>query len=102
MDGTWALNPRAIEVRLIRGMERGRFCQLIEQHHYLGYEPIIGESLCYVATHEQQWVALLGWGSAALKCTVRDRWIGWERELQWRRLSLIANNATHCCSWVAT
>jgi hypothetical protein len=26
----------------------------------------------------QEWVALLGWGSAALKCGVRDRWIDWE------------------------
>lgn len=86
------LNLRALQVRLIRSGERTRFRELIEQHHYLGYEPIIGESLCYVATHEQQWVALLGWGSAALKCTVRDRWIGWGQELQWRRLALIANN----------
>lgn len=82
-------------MRLIRGGERSRFCELIEQHHYLGYQPIIGESLCYVATDEQQWVALLGWGSAALKCTVRDRWIGWEPEQQWRRLHLIANSVRY-------
>jgi hypothetical protein len=95
MSGSRGFNLRALEVRLIRGGERSRFCELIDQHHYLGYEPIIGESLCYVATHEQQWVALLGWGSAALKCTVRDRWIGWEREQQWRRLSLIVNNVRY-------
>jgi hypothetical protein len=64
----------------------------MRQHHYLGFECIVGESLCYVASRGDQWVALLGWGSAALKCGPRDRWIGWDRSLQWRRLHLIANN----------
>jgi len=64
----------------------------MRQHHYLGFERIVGESLCYVARQENDWVALLGWGSAALKCGPRDQWIGWDRALQWRRLHLIANN----------
>lgn len=89
---TGGIELGAVEVRLIRSGERSRFRELIDEHHYLGYEPIVGESLCYVATHGDQWVALLGWGSAALKCTVRDRWIGWERETQWRRLHLVSNN----------
>jgi hypothetical protein len=87
-----ALNLRALEVRVVRSGERERFGELIDEHHYLGYQPIVGESLCYVATHGSDWVALLGWGSAALKCGVRDRWIGWQREVQWQRLHLIANN----------
>ena len=64
----------------------------MRQHHYLGFETIVGESLYYVASRGSQWVALLGWGSAAFKCAPRDQWIGWERPLQWRRLHLIANN----------
>ena len=64
----------------------------MRQHHYLGFERIVGESLCYVASQGSDWVALLGWGSAALKCGPRDQWIGWDRALQWRRLHLIANN----------
>lgn len=82
----------ALEVRLVQREERSRWRALMGQHHYLGCAPIIGESLCYVASVGPEWVALLGWGSAALKCGVRDRWIGWERGLQWRRLPLIANN----------
>jgi hypothetical protein len=70
-----------------------RWRTLMSRHHYLGFERIVGESLCYVATYnETQWVALLGWGSAALKCTARDQWIGWDRQLQFKRLHLIANN----------
>lgn len=64
----------------------------MREHHYLGFERIIGESLCYVASVRDEWAALLGWGSAALKCGVRDRWIGWDRALQWQRLHLVANN----------
>jgi len=35
--------------------------------NYLGFQRIVGESLYYVATRGEEWVALLGWGSAALK-----------------------------------
>lgn len=79
-------------VRPVRREELPRWRQLMHQYHYLGFQRIVGESLCYVATQGNDWVALLGWGSAALKCAPRDRWIGWDRGLQWRRLHLIANN----------
>lgn len=64
----------------------------MRQHHYLGFERIVGSALYYVATIGEQWVALLGWGSAALKCASRDQWIGWDQHLHYRRLHLIANN----------
>jgi hypothetical protein len=64
----------------------------MDAHHYLGFRPIVGQSLCYVATLEDQWVALLGWGAAALKCAPRDAWIGWTPALKFHRLHLIANN----------
>ena len=76
------IDRQSLVVRLMQGEERTRWRALMQQHHYLGFEPIIGESLCYVASVGPEWVALLGWGSAALKCGVRDRWIGWERGLQ--------------------
>ncbi|MGH9448306.1 MAG: Druantia anti-phage system protein DruA, partial [Terriglobia bacterium] len=85
--------PQAVTVRPVRGEERVRWRRLMDAHHYLGFRPIVGESLWYVATFEERWVALLGWGAAALKCGPRDAWIGWPPFLQWRRLHLIANNA---------
>ena len=81
-----------LAVRLVRSEERARWGELMRQHHYLGFDRIIGESLCYVASVRDEWAALLGWGSAALKCGVRDHWIGWDRALQWQRLQLVANN----------
>ena len=61
-------------------------------HHYLGFRRLVGESLRYVAEEAGQWLALLGWGSAAFKCGPRDRWIGWTPAQQWRRLRYVANN----------
>jgi hypothetical protein len=83
---------KPLVVRPVRREEQARWRNLMQQHHYLGFERIVGEALCYIASRGADWVALLGWGSAAFKCGSRDRWIGWDRALQWRRLHLIANN----------
>lgn len=80
-----------IIVRPVRSEERARWRQLMEAHHYLGFRPIVGQALWYVATWEGEWVGLLGWGAAALKCGPRDAWIGWTPALKFRRLHLIAN-----------
>jgi len=64
----------------------------MNKYHYLGFRRIVGNALYYVATFNDQWVALLGWGSAALKCAPRDKWIGWDHSFQYKRLHLIANN----------
>ncbi len=87
-----AIGRKELAVRLVRSEERARWGELMRQHHYMGFDRIIGECLCYVASVRGEWAALLGWGSAALKCGVRDQWIGWDRALQWQRLQLVANN----------
>lgn len=65
----------------------------MQTHHYLGSLPKIGETLWYVATWREEWVALLGFSAAAWKCAVRDRWIGWDFRHQYDRLKLVANNS---------
>lgn len=84
---------RTVVVRLAQREERGRWDELMREHHYLGMRGLVGESLRYVAESDGQWVALLGWSAAALKCGARDRWIGWLSPLREQRLALIANNA---------
>ena len=92
------LEPRILSrssslvVRLALPSELERWRALMREHHYLGFERIVGKALHYVAAFEEQWIALLGWGSAALKCSARDRFIGWDKPLQFKRLHLIANN----------
>jgi len=65
----------------------------MQSHHYLGALPKIGNTLWYVATREDKWLALLSFSAAALKCGARDRWIGWDFRHQYDRLNLIANNS---------
>jgi hypothetical protein len=84
---------QSLNVRPIKQEEEHQWDQLMNEHHYLGFRQLVGESIKYVAELNTQWVALLGWGTAAFKCASRDEWIGWSREQQWRRLIFLANNA---------
>jgi len=83
---------RSLEVRPISRHERPLWDDLMRQYHYLGLHSLVGESIRYIALHQEHWLALIGWSAAALKCKVRDQWIGWPPLLQWRRLALVANN----------
>jgi Domain of unknown function (DUF4338)/DDE_Tnp_1-associated len=87
---------REIQVRRVRRSEEARFQELMRAQHYLGSLPKIGETIWYVATWLQEWVALLSFSAAALKCAARDRWIGWSHRQQYARLSLVANNTRYC------
>ena len=78
--------------RPVRTLEEQRFQQLMQEHHYLGALPKISETLWYVATFADQWVALVSFSAPALKCSPRDRWIGWDFRHQYDRLKLVTNN----------
>ena len=80
-------------VRPVEVSEQTRFQQLMRSHHYLGALPKIGNTLWYVAIWGDEWVALLSFSAAALKCGARDRWIGWDFRHQYDRLNLVANNS---------
>lgn len=79
-------------VRPISSEEKSRWIDLMDAHHYLGFRQLVGTYICYVALLKGQWVALLGWSWAAMKCGVRDRWIGWDETLKWKRLKHVLNN----------
>jgi hypothetical protein len=61
-------------VRPVRRGEVDRFNTELDTHHWLGHR-IVGETMRYVATQRNQWVAVLGFGSAALACAARTA--GW-------------------------
>ena len=88
--------PAPLTVRLVRAEERGQWQQTLAQHHYLRGSRMVGEALWYVATAGEEWVALLAWAAAALKCRPRDTWIGWAPPLQWHRLRFVVNNVRFC------
>jgi hypothetical protein len=67
----------------------------LSAHHWLGHR-LSGRVLRYVATIDREWVAVAGFGSAALACTAREEFLGWDRELRLRRLGLIISNQRLC------
>jgi hypothetical protein len=87
------LNLLEARVQPVRRLEEQRFQKLMQAHHYLGALPKISETLWYVATFTDQWIALLSFSAAALKCSARDRWIGWDFRHQYDRLKLVTNNS---------
>jgi len=95
MEPTKLGSGALLEIRLrpVERSEEARYREQLARHHYLGDLPKIGETLWYVATWRDQWVAQLTVSAAALKCGVRDRWIGWDFRVQYGRLKLIANNS---------
>jgi hypothetical protein len=87
------LDLSEIVVRPVRSGEECRYQELMQQHHYLGALPKISETLWYVATWREEWVALLSFSASALKCAGRDRWIGWNFRQRYSRLKLVVNNS---------
>ncbi len=83
---------KSLVVRPIHPDEEPQWDEWMADYHYLGFRKLVGESLKYVVEINQKWVALLGWGTAALQCRSRDEWIGWGKEQQWKRLVYVANN----------
>src|SRR5438874_11541210 len=93
----WAWRPELSEmvVRLVRSDEQRRYQQLMRAHHYLGYLPKIGETLWYVATWREQWLALLRFSGSARKCGGRDRWIGRTLRQHYGRMNLVGNKSSY-------
>jgi hypothetical protein len=82
-----------VVVRPVGSFEAFRYQELMQQYHYLGALPKISETLWYVATWREEWVALLSFSACALKCAARDRWIGWDFRQRYSRLKLVINNS---------
>ena len=92
VDGTKAA-LRELQVRPVERSEEGQYQEQMGRYHYLGALRKISETVWYVATWREQWVAQLSLSASALKCGVRDRWIGWDFRSQYGRLKLIVNNS---------
>ena len=56
------------------------FREYIHRYHYLGYTPLPGAQLRYLALSNGQILALFGFGAAAWKILPRDNYIGWSHD----------------------
>jgi hypothetical protein len=66
---------------------------LIERYHYLGYRPLPGAQLRYLIHCDGGVLGAIGFGAAAWKVAVRDRWIGWQATCREAHLGRVLNNA---------
>jgi len=85
----------ALAVRLVQPGERARFEGLLQAHHWLGSR-LFGSVIRHVAVLDGDWVALAGYGSAVLRCTARDRAVGWSDADRVDRLPMLAGNQRFC------
>ena len=86
----------SLSIAPVEAADRAQFDAELDEHHWLGHR-MVGEVMRYVATdRDGQWVALVGFGSCALSCRPRDRFIGWSSEIQFRRLRFVASNQRFC------
>lgn len=90
-----AVDTGSLVVRPIVRGEVERFNGCLDEYHWLG-RGLTGQVMRYVATIDGSWVAVVGFGSAALSCAVRDRHIGWSRAQQYQRLRFVMNNQRFC------
>jgi len=85
---------RPLQISIVdSGKELALFKSYIDQHHYLGYDRTIGESMKYmVYSRDGEPLSCLMFGSAAWSCQERDRFIGWDKNQRSQWLSLMTNN----------
>src|SRR6266851_8044362 len=86
---------RELTVRPVLPGEIARFQELLEAHHWLGGR-LFGSVGRHVAVLDGSWVALLGYGSAVLRCTARDTVIGWSDADRLDRLPMLAGQQRFC------
>lgn len=85
----------SLVVRPIGKEERLGWRLFMDRFHYLGYRPIVGENLLYVAVLPDlanEMVALVGWASATFRAPLREDYIGWDEETKRQRQHLVVNN----------
>lgn len=66
---------------------------LIDQYHYLGYQPLVGAQLRYLIRSNDGWLGAMGFSAAAWKVAARDRYIGWTTPAREANLHYIVGNS---------
>lgn len=82
-----------LRVEVVTRKDSALWNETIDRYHYLGYKPLPGAQLRYLAYAGDRLLAALGFGAAAWKTGPRDGWIGWSREQRHRNLRGVINNA---------
>jgi len=82
-----------VTLRRVEGRKASqRFTELMNRHHYLGYQWSVGRSVKYLFEMDGAVVGGISWGSGAWKVGCRDEWIGWDAATRARNVQGIACN----------
>ncbi len=88
-----AVNHSRLEIRVVTLPEDvKRFDRILDDGHYLGKTPPVGDFLRQVAVLDGEWIGLLAWGAASYRLKDRDEWIGWTHAQRAERLKLVVQN----------
>lgn len=84
----------AVDIEMVGGSDfEPIWDSVVRNHHYLGYQKLLGRRLKYLAFIKGQPVAALSWSAPALKLAARDCFIGWSAEQRKRHLHQLAGNS---------
>ena len=82
------------EIRLVQvtRTESRLWNELIDRYHYLGYQPMAGAQIRYLAYDGERPLAAFGFCAASLKLAPRDRFIGWNNNERESNIHLVIQN----------
>ena len=66
--------------------------RLMREHHYLGYDSVIGSRVKYLVTLGDKVVGAISFCSAAFKLGPRDKYLGWDEATRLSMLPHLVNN----------
>jgi len=87
-----ALLPLQIQL-VASDSERRLWNELVDRHHYLGYQHPMGPNLRYFIfdAHGRR-LGCVGFSQATQRLRCRDEWIGWQGQKYKKHLNLVVNN----------
>ena len=66
--------------------------RLVREHHYLGYDSVIGSRVKYLVALGDRVVGAISFCSAAYKLGLRDKYVGWDEATRLAMLPRLVNN----------
>jgi SRSO17 transposase len=66
--------------------------KMVQEHHYLGYESVIGSRVKYIIALSGKVVGAISFCSAAYKLGLRDKFVGWDKTTRLTMLPHLVNN----------
>lgn len=84
---------RDLELREWHDEESDAYCELLDEHHYLGCPDARVRHLRQVVLYQGKAVALLVWTTCSRKLAGREHYVGWDARTREKRLGWVVQNS---------